>query len=88
MSLRASSVSIVITPKTDGDRDRLERALRVIVAEDPNCHALVAPDGAQTLLSAPSPNHLERLVDRLRRDFYVEAYVGPPTSTGGAEEPQ
>jgi elongation factor G len=88
MSLRESSVSIVITPKTDGDRDRLQRALRIMVAEDPDCHALVAPDGARTLLSAPNINHLERLVDRLKRDFLVEAGVGGPTSTGDVGEPQ
>jgi elongation factor G len=83
MSLRESSVSIVITPKTNGDRERLERGLRFIVAEDPDCHAMVAPDGAQTLLSAPSPDHLERVVDRLRREFHVEAFVERPTSTDG-----
>ena len=84
MSLRESSVSVVVTPKTAGDRDRLERGLRILVAEDPDCHALVAPDGAQTVVSVPTPNHLERLVDRLRREFLVEAAVGRPTSTGDA----
>ena len=84
MSLGESSVSIVITPKTVRDRDRLERGLRIIVAEDPGCHALVAPDGTETVVSAPSPNHLERLVDRLKREFHVEAAVGRPTSTGDA----
>ena len=88
MSLRESSISIVITPKTVQDRDRLERALRIMVAEDPHCHALVAPDGAETLLSAPTMNHLERLVDRLRREFHVEAFVGSPTSTGDVGEPR
>ena len=86
MSLGESSVSIVISPKTVQDGERLERGLRIMVAEDPHCHALAAPDGAQTLLSAPSPNHLERLVDRLRREFLVEAYVAPPTSTGDVGE--
>jgi elongation factor G len=82
MSLGESSVSIVITPKTEQDRERLQRGLRILAVEDPHCHALVDPDGAQTLLSAPSPNHLERLVDRLKREFLVEAAVGRPTSTG------
>lgn len=88
MSLGESSVSIVITPKTEGDRERLERGLRIMAAEDPRCQALVAPDGAQTLLSAPNPNHLERLVDRLRREFLIEAAVGRPTSTGDVGEPR
>jgi elongation factor G len=88
MSLRESSVSIVITPKTPADGDRLQRALRIIGAEDPDCHALRAPGGAETLLSAPSPNHLERIVDRLKREFRVEAGVGRPTSTGDVGEPR
>lgn len=86
MSMRESSVSIVITPKTVQDRVCLERGLRIIVAEDPDCHALVAPDGAHTLLSALNGDHLDRLVDRLRREFHVKAGVGRPTSTGDAGE--
>ena len=88
MSLRESSMSIVITPKTAGDRDRLERALRIMAADDQDCHALVAPDGGQTVLSALNGDHLDRFVDRLKREFHVEAAVGRPTSTGDAGEPR
>jgi elongation factor G len=82
MSLRESSVSVVITPKTVGDRDRLERALRIMVAEDPDCHALVAPDRSEMVLSALSIQHLNRLVDRLKREFHIEAGLGRPTTEG------
>jgi elongation factor G len=82
MSLGESSVSIVVTPKTAGDLERLRRAVEVLIAEDPQCNALVAPGGAQTVLSATSIHHLERLVDRLGKEFHVEAGVGRPTSTG------
>ena len=82
MSLGESSLPIVLTPKTASDRERLRRAMGILIAEDPHCLALVAPDGAQTVLSATSIQHLERLVDRLRLEFQVEAGVGGPTSTG------
>ena len=87
MTLGESSISVVLTPKTAGDRDRLQRALSILVAEAPLCHALVAPDGAQTVLSAANPQHLDLLVDRLKREFHVEAGVGRPTSTGDLAGP-
>jgi elongation factor G len=88
MSLRESSVSLVMLPKTPLDRQRLDRALRVISAEDPDCHALWAPNRPEVLVSARSLAHLERIVDRLKREFQVEAALGRPSSTGQLGTPE
>jgi elongation factor G len=88
MSLRESSVSLVMLPKTPLDRQRLDAALRAITAEDRDCHALWAPNRPEVLVSARTLQHLERIIDRLRREFFVEATIGRPTTTGDLGEPR
>jgi elongation factor G len=81
MTLRASSISIVVTPNTPADREKLRRAVSALAAGDPPLHAIASPDGRETILSAVDMAHLERVVDRLKREFGVEAGVGKPSST-------
>ena len=86
MSLRESSVSLVMLPKTPLARKRLDAALRTITAEDRDCHALWAPNRPEVLVSARTLQHLERIMDRLKREFFVEAALGRPTTTGDLGE--
>ena len=81
MTLQASSVSVVVTPKTPADREKLRRGLAALTADDPVLHAMKSPDGRETLICAGGVVHLERVIDRLRREFGVEAGVGKPSST-------
>jgi elongation factor G len=85
MSLRESSVSLVMLPKTPLDRKRLDAALKTITAEDRDCHVLWAPNRPEVLVSARNLQHLEKVVDRLKREFLVEAALGRPTTTNERE---
>lgn len=82
MSLADSSISLVVMPKTPADGDRLDRALQQMTAEDPRLHALRDPHTGHTLISAVDIQHLEIVVDRLKRQFNVEAGLGRPTTAG------
>jgi elongation factor G len=82
VSLADSSISVVVMPKTAADEQQLERGLREMIAEDPRLHALRDPQTGHTLISAADPQHLDVVVDRLKRQFRVEAGVGKPTTTG------
>ena len=81
MTLQASSMSVVVTPKTPADREKLRRAMAALTADDPLLHAMESPDGTETLICAGGVVHLERVIDRLGREFGVEAGVGKPSST-------
>ena len=81
MSLADSSISVVVMPKTGADERRLERGLREMIAEDPRLHALRDPHTGHTLISAADPHHLDVVIDRLKRQFRVEAGLGRPTTT-------
>lgn len=82
MSLADSSISLVVMPKTSADGDRLDRGLQQLMAEDPRLHALRDPHTGHTLISAVDIQHLEIVVDRLKRQFHVEAGLGRPTTAG------
>ena len=82
MSLGDSSISVVVMPKTPADQDRLDRGLRQMIAEDPRLHALRDPQTGHTLVSAADIQQLELVVDRLKRQFQVEAGLGKPTTAG------
>ncbi len=69
---------MAIEPKSRADREKLEVALRALAAEDPTCIVRVDTDSGQTILSGMGELHLEILVDRLRREFSVEANTGKP----------
>jgi elongation factor G len=85
-------VSRSIEPKSASDEEKLKASLERLVDEDPTCSVRVDPETGQRLISGMGELHLEVLVDRLVREFGVEAHVGKPqvsyreSVTGKAEE--
>ena len=71
-------VSVAIEPTTRADQDRLSDALRKLADEDPTFQVKYNDETAQTVISGMGELHLEVLVDRMRREFSVEANVGSP----------
>ncbi|MDE2781106.1 MAG: elongation factor G [Chloroflexota bacterium] len=71
-------VSVAIEPATRADQDRLSDALRKLSDEDPTFQVRYNDETAQTVISGMGELHLEVLVDRMRREFSVEANVGSP----------
>ncbi len=71
-------ISVAIEPKTKADQDRLGNALQRLSEEDPTFKVRTDADSGQTLISGMGELHLEVLVDRMFREFRVEAHVGNP----------
>jgi elongation factor G len=71
--------SLDITPKTPADRQKLARALQVLAAEDDQLEVRRGAEPDCTVIGATSEAHLEQIIDRLKREFEVEASVGRPT---------
>ena len=71
-------VHVAIEPKTRADQETLQAGLIKLAEEDPTFRVRVDPDTAQTVISGMGELHLEILVDRLFREFKVEANVGKP----------
>ncbi len=71
-------IQIAIEPKTKADQDKLSDALSKLSDEDPTFKVKVDEETGQTLISGMGELHLEILVDRMRREFKVEANVGKP----------
>ena len=71
-------LSLAITPKTEGDRDRLARGVTMLMAEDLTIRAETDPVTGEVVVVGKGELHLEIIVDRLRREFHVEAGVGRP----------
>jgi elongation factor G len=71
-------ISIAIEPKTQANQDKLALALQKLAIEDPSFGVRTDPETGQTLISGMGELHLEIIVDRLVREFKVEAYVGRP----------
>ena len=71
-------VSVAIEPMTRLDQDRLTEALRKLSDEDPTFVVRFNDETGQTVMSGMGELHLEVLVDRMRREFNVEAQVGKP----------
>jgi elongation factor G len=71
-------ISVAIEPKTKADQERLATALQKLSEEDPTFHVRSDPDTGQTVISGMGELHLEVLVDRMRREFNVEANIGRP----------
>ncbi|MDA1127805.1 MAG: elongation factor G [Chloroflexi bacterium] len=71
-------VSVAIEPSTKADQDRLTDALRKLADEDPTFVVSVNNETGQTIMSGMGELHLEVLVDRMRREFSVDAQVGMP----------
>lgn len=71
-------IQIAIEPKTKADQDKLSEALSKLSDEDPTFRVNVDEETGQTLISGMGELHLEILVDRMKREFKVEANVGKP----------
>jgi elongation factor G len=71
-------IEIAIEPKTKADQDKLSDALQKLSDEDPTFKIKVDEETGQTLISGMGELHLEILVDRMRREFKVEANIGKP----------
>ena len=69
-------ISIAVEPKTKADQDKLANALQRLAEEDPTFRVRVDEQTGQTLLSGMGELHLEVLVDRMQREFGVQAHVG------------
>lgn len=71
-------ISVAIEPKTKADQDKLGEALSKLMDEDPTFRVTVDEETGQTLISGMGELHLEIIVDRLKREFRVEANIGKP----------
>jgi elongation factor G len=71
-------ISIAIEPKTKGDLEKLGASLQKLTLEDPSFKVKTDEETGQTILSGMGELHLEIIVDRLLREFNVEANVGEP----------
>jgi elongation factor G len=71
-------VSIAIEPKTKSDQEKMSLALQRLAEEDPTFRIHVDDETGQTIISGMGELHLEILVDRMKREFNVEANVGQP----------
>ncbi len=71
-------IQIAIEPKTKADQDKLSEALSKLSDEDPTFKVKVDEETGQTLISGMGELHLEILVDRMKREFKVEANIGKP----------
>jgi elongation factor G len=71
-------IDIAIEPKTKADQDRLGTSLAKLASEDPSFRVRTDPESGQTLIAGMGELHLEIIVDRLLREFKVEANVGKP----------
>ena len=71
-------IDIAIEPKTKADQDKLGMALSRIAAEDPSFRVQTEPETGETIISGMGELHLEIIVDRLIREFKVDASMGRP----------
>jgi elongation factor G len=78
ISFPAPVISLAVEPKTKGDQEKLGAGLAKLMQEDPTFKVETDKDTGQTKISGMGELHLEILVDRLKREFSVEANVGKP----------
>ncbi len=71
-------ISVAIEPKTKADQDKLSSGLGKLAEEDPTFRVYTDPETNQTIIQGMGELHLEIIVDRLKREFKVEANVGRP----------
>jgi len=74
----APVISVAVEPKTKGDQEKMGIALSKLANEDPTFKVHTDPDSGQTIISGMGELHLEIIVDRMMREFSVEANVGKP----------
>jgi len=74
----APVIAVAVEPKTKGDQEKMGVALSKLAQEDPTFKVHTDPDSGQTIISGMGELHLEIIVDRMMREFSVEANVGKP----------
>ncbi|EPS0554947.1 elongation factor G [Enterobacter roggenkampii] len=74
-------ISLAIEPKTKGDQEKMGIALQRLAAEDPSFRLHTDDESGQTIISGMGELHLEIIVDRMKREFGVEANIGRPQVT-------
>ena len=78
MTFPATVISVAIEPKTKGDQEKLSTAIQRLSDEDPTFKVKADEETGQTIIAGMGELHLEVLVDRMKREFRVEATVGKP----------
>ena len=78
MEFPAPVIKVAIEPKTKADQDKLGKALTALAEEDPTFVVSTEEDTGQTTIAGMGELHLEVLVDRMMREFSVDAHVGKP----------
>lgn len=71
-------ISVAVEPKTKADQEKMSIALSKLAQEDPSFRVRVDEESGQTIISGMGELHLEIIVDRMKREFSVEANVGKP----------
>ena len=71
-------ISVAVEPKTKADQEKMGMALQRLAKEDPSFRMSTDPESGQTIISGMGELHLEIIVDRMKREFKVEANVGKP----------
>jgi elongation factor G len=78
MTFPAPVINVAIEPRTKGDQDKLGIAIQRLAEEDPTFQVRTDEETGQTIISGMGELHLEVLVERMRREFRVEANIGRP----------
>ncbi|WP_435685747.1 elongation factor G, partial [Sedimenticola selenatireducens] len=71
-------IAVAVEPKTKADQEKMSVALSKLAHEDPSFRVTTDPESGQTIIAGMGELHLEIIVDRMRREFNVEANVGAP----------
>jgi len=71
-------IAVAVEPKTKADQERMGVALQKLAKEDPSFHVATDEESGQTIISGMGELHLDIIVDRMRREFKVEANIGKP----------
>ncbi len=71
-------IEVAVEPKTKGDQEKMGLALTRLASEDPSFRVASDPESGQTIIKGMGELHLEIIVDRMKREFKVEANVGAP----------
>ncbi len=71
-------IQIAVEPKTKGDQEKMGLALQKLAAEDPSFRVYTDEESGQTIMAGMGELHLDILVDRMKREFKVEANIGQP----------
>ena len=78
MEFPAPVIEVAVEPKSKADQEKMGLALSRLVAEDPSLYVQTDQETGQTVLKGQGELHLEIIIDRMRREFKVEANIGAP----------